>query len=681
MRALLRAVGRGFRNHALALLTLLGFGVTVALTATGGVYLASRDPRFCITCHYMEPYYRQWQTSTHAEVSCVVCHPVRPVANAVAALRYATGTHDARPRAEVANESCLTGGCHDGRLAEGKLTFGGKIHFDHATHLQRVRRGQKLQCTSCHSQIVQGEHIAVTESTCFLCHFKGVGEAQAIGGCTTCHGTPSGTVQHEGFSFSHDTYLKVGVACQQCHLQVTVGDGQAPTERCYSCHVERLEQYRDAELIHTRHVVEHGIDCFRCHEKIEHGRIRMIRALETACENCHQSLHSPQKEIYLGSGGQGVPDTPSRMFAAQVSCDGCHTRAVTTGAPEFREANMEAQRQSCVTCHGPGYDLMLDDWRLAMNQITDEVGAEVDRAEASLRRASGGRRDLTQARLLVEKARHNQDFLKFGRGVHNVEYAVKLAKATNGFIDQAQSQLQPGYQAPARSRLLSTPDGYCAILCHARTGLPETTPFDQMTFPHQLHVEGVEVPCTSCHSPDKHKTRTITRSECMACHHGAQDIACAHCHPAQEALYRGTATAWGVSGEADVMATAGTACTDCHDLSAPHSIEGVQQACVRCHEAGFDEMLAEWVNEVQKGVGEVNLQLAEVRRLAETGAQRDQPAVEGTKLADQAARLVQLIEQGKGTHNHPLSMKLLGQAKDQLERAGKLLRGEVTASH
>jgi hypothetical protein len=34
---------------------------------------------------------------------------------------------------------------------------------------------------------------------------------------------------------------------------------------------------------------------------------------------------------------------------------------------------MEAQRQSCVTCHGPGYDLMLDDWRLAMNQITDEV--------------------------------------------------------------------------------------------------------------------------------------------------------------------------------------------------------------------------------------------------------------------------------------------------------------------
>ncbi|MFA6108209.1 MAG: hypothetical protein WDA75_05500, partial [Candidatus Latescibacterota bacterium] len=231
-----------------------------------------------------------------------------------------------------------------------------------------------------------------------------------------------------------------------------------------------------------------------------------------------------------------------------------------------------------------------------------------------------------------------------------------------------------------RSRPLSTPDGYCAILCHARTGLPETTPFDQMIFPHQLHVEGVEVPCTSCHSPEKHKTRTITRSECMACHHGAQDIACAHCHPAQEALYRGTASAWGVTGEPDAMAAAGTSCTDCHDLSAPHSIEGVQQACVRCHEAGFDEMLAEWVNEVQKGLGEVTLQLAEARRLAATGAQRGQPAAEGVKLADQAARLVQLVEQGKGTHNHPLSMKLLGQAKDQLERASKLLRGEATVS-
>ena len=37
---------------------------------------------------------------------------------------------------------------------------------------EEMTRGIKLRCTSCHSQIVQGQHMAVTATTCFLCHFK-----------------------------------------------------------------------------------------------------------------------------------------------------------------------------------------------------------------------------------------------------------------------------------------------------------------------------------------------------------------------------------------------------------------------------------------------------------------------------------------------------------------------------
>ena len=57
------------------------------------------------------------------------------------------------------------------RLLEGEIQFG-RIRFDHRNHLFGERRGMKLRCTSCHSQIVQGNHLAVTPSTCFLCHFK-----------------------------------------------------------------------------------------------------------------------------------------------------------------------------------------------------------------------------------------------------------------------------------------------------------------------------------------------------------------------------------------------------------------------------------------------------------------------------------------------------------------------------
>ena len=677
MRAMFRAFGGGLKTHALGLLSLIGLGAAAGLVLLGGVYVASQNSGFCATCHYMEPYYRQWKTSTHAETPCVSCHPVRPVTIAISAARYATGTHDVRPRAEVANGLCLQSGCHDTRLMEGKSAFKGKIHFDHSTHLARLRRGKRLQCTSCHSQIVQGEHIAVTEETCFLCHFKGVGEAQAIGRCTNCHGTPKETVQHEGFVFNHDSYLKVGVACQQCHLEVTEGKGNVPKDRCFSCHVEHLEQYEDSEFVHAKHVTEHDVDCFRCHEKIVHGEIRMIRALEPACENCHKGLHSPQKEMYLGSGGEGVPDTPSRMFAAQVSCDGCHTRAIHLGTPEFDETNLEAQRQSCVTCHGKGYDLMLDDWLREMDRLVRMLGPQVEQAEDELQRADRADSDVMEARLLIQKARHNYDFLKFGRGAHNVEYAVQMIRAATGYLDRAMAQMKGDYRPPSRSRVVTAPDGYCTVLCHARLGLPEETRFERMTFPHSAHVEDLEIACTRCHSPEKHKMRVITRSECMACHHEAEDIDCAHCHPAQNALYTGEAAAWGATGDADVMAQGEVACGGCHDLSEPMSIAGVQETCVACHEAGYDEMLGEWLNEVQEALGRASLLAEDVKRRMQTARQQGQDTAGAEELLRQAEPLLELVEKGKGAHNYALSGDLLQKAEEKLREAMSLIGGAV----
>ena len=57
-----------------------------------------------------------------------------------------------------------------------------------------LRRGKKLRCTSCHSQIVQGSHMSVTTSTCFLCHFKDQHFNQGLGTCTRCHQIPQEAV-------------------------------------------------------------------------------------------------------------------------------------------------------------------------------------------------------------------------------------------------------------------------------------------------------------------------------------------------------------------------------------------------------------------------------------------------------------------------------------------------------
>lgn len=578
----------------------------------------------------------------------------------VAALRYATGTCDMRPRAEVANTSCLQAGCHQDRLLDGESATEKWMRFRHAAHLSEARRGLQLHCTSCHGQVVQGGHVTVMKETCFLCHFKGPGRAG--GGCTACHGIPEGIVRRERLTFSHDAYLESGVSCEQCHVQVAEGDGRVSQDRCFSCHVERLERYEDAQFIHDIHTAGHGVDCFRCHEQIQHGRMRMIQALEVACENCHQDLHSPQKELYLGSGGAGVPDTPSRMFLAQVRCDGCHTQKALVGVPESDQAVLEAQRQACVTCHGKGYDRMLDDWRRGLDQLVRELGTEMERAEAELQRGAAR----SETRVLVEQARRNYDLVRLGRGVHNVDYALALLRAAVGYLDQAMPRLRPGYQAVVRSPLLTTPDGSCAPLCHNSLGLPERLRFDQLEFPHRRHVEA-EVFCTQCHPPDQHRMKVIARAECSACHHRLPEVACSPCHPLQEALYSGKVAGWGV--EPDVMAAEEVSCQDCHGLPVSRSIPVIQKRCVECHEPGYGGMLHEWIGQVQEGLARAGLLAREAEECLATARKQKRNIAAAEELVAHAAGLIELVEKGKGAHNLALSLKLLRQSEAQLRQA------------
>jgi hypothetical protein len=158
---------------------LLGFLCLLALLV--GLFEYSTSPRFCNSCHIMRPYYHAWKTSSHNFVPCVECHyppgkrdELRVKFQAMTqVVKFVTRTYGSRPYAEVEDASCLRDGCHETRLLEGKVTFKRGIVFDHKPHLTEARRGRKLRCTSCHSQIVVGTHMVVTESTCFLCHFKG----------------------------------------------------------------------------------------------------------------------------------------------------------------------------------------------------------------------------------------------------------------------------------------------------------------------------------------------------------------------------------------------------------------------------------------------------------------------------------------------------------------------------
>lgn len=270
-----------WRAHVLWIVVLAV--LVTAGAATAGLWKVSTSPRLCNSCHIMQPYVEAWKASKHANVTCVQCHYPPGFRDTLwvkyqalsQVVKWATHTYSSKPFAEVEDGSCLRSGCHDRNQLAVKKVFKRGVMFDHARHLDGGRRGVQLRCTSCHSQVVVSTHIQVTESTCFLCHFKGTmagRELHPLAGCMGCHQTPPGEIVLGTVRFNHEEVRRRGVACQSCHLNVVEGDGAAPRERCLSCHnqPDKLARYGDQPFIHAAHVTTHNIECGRCHTTIQH---------------------------------------------------------------------------------------------------------------------------------------------------------------------------------------------------------------------------------------------------------------------------------------------------------------------------------------------------------------------------------------------------------------------------
>jgi nitrate/TMAO reductase-like tetraheme cytochrome c subunit len=418
----------------------------------------SMKPDFCRSCHLMEPYYQAWHNSTHKNVPCVDCHFEPGLENTLKgkwqassqAVKYITQTYGSKPHAEVRDVSCMRSGCHEKRLLEGKVNWevqtvrGGKvtIRFDHTPHLTEVRRGKQLRCVSCHSQIVQGQHLVVTLDTCFVCHFKGLEHGrneQVIGGCKGCHDAPKEQIRLATGMFNHSEYVGRGVTCENCHSDSVKGDGAVPKQFCWNCHNQekQIARYSETNFIHQTHVTDHKVECSSCHVQIEHNLtagapkdVRTVSATHAvvesgSCGTCHEETHGGPAELYRGTGARGIPDMPSPMFRAQVDCIACHkAKKQSNEAAEVLGQTFVAVQESCNYCHGSKYDTVLDTWKRLIDGQLAKTQREYDSARATVDAATLSGTDKLRADRLLDDAVHNIRLIKLGHGVHNVNYAT-----------------------------------------------------------------------------------------------------------------------------------------------------------------------------------------------------------------------------------------------------------------
>jgi nitrate/TMAO reductase-like tetraheme cytochrome c subunit len=415
---------------------LLGTFLLFLLVLTGAAGWYTSRSVFCSSCHIMEPYYKSWQESAHKEVACIECHfppgfgqKIRgKMLGLVQLAKYVTKSEGPRPAAEIPDASCLRSGCHEKRLLSGRVTFRG-VPFDHTPHLGDLRRGKKLRCTSCHSQIVQGQHITVTTSTCFLCHFKNELFNEGLGACTRCHQIPDEKFDlGGGIMFSHDLAYEKGVDCVNCHGDVIRGEGEVPRERCLSCHnrEEDLKRIGDHEFMHRNHVTDHKIDCLHCHLQIQHSLDRdKLRHAAGNCTACHPDHHHEQLDMLHGVGAKEIPSLPSAMLATRADCQTCHrVKDVSPTGTVLWKGSAEI----CGMCHDAAEVGRIESYHGQLRASLAELQSSITRLREALPSARLAPQRSAAMAAELDDLQHDLSFLRAGNDIHNIHYARKLSQ-------------------------------------------------------------------------------------------------------------------------------------------------------------------------------------------------------------------------------------------------------------
>lgn len=570
--------------------------VIVPFLFYGAAEYTSR-PKFCNTCHYMEPFYESWQASSHSDISCTYCHFEPGLAGKIEGklnglyqlTKYVSLAYKkSKPWAEISDASCTREGCHQTQNLEGPIQFK-NVYFDHSHHLGELRRGKQLRCTSCHSQMVQGSHILVTEETCFLCHMKDRDIDTRLSECRTCHTDQIFLEKGSQLRYNHTSVVETGKSCQSCHVNTVEGNAPVSSQQCINCHwqTDFFARFDDPEFLHLNHVTNHKVECIACHTPITH-RIRREHALTGEdCRSCHQDMHTAQAQLFAGTVKGHVPTQPNPMYDAGLACQSCHifhTESIGGGD------TMVSSAEACDQCHGQGYGRILQEWEQYLSQQLRIVRDYLKDSRNQLRNISADSRSAA----LLDSAETHLALVETAKGIHNIQLSDQLLESAHKDISAA--LLQAGKTSKLREYMSSDKlvPSDCAN-CHFGIEQTRVTAYN-LQFRHDRHLsQGVT--CAKCHSNlRRHGELLLSREECLNCHHSQEEKACSTCHPAQQELLSGQTPFF--QAEEDLMWQVDIRCPDCHLVEAG-IVRKTPDLCADCHDESYPEMVLDWRADIQ----------------------------------------------------------------------------------
>ncbi len=183
-----------------------------------------------------------------------------------------------------------------------------------------------------------------------------------------------------------------------------------------------------------------------------------------------------------------------------------------------------------------------------------------------------------------------------------------------------------------------------------------------LPFPHKKHIARI-LNCDVCHaSGEEHGKIRKTRVECLRCHHQTASN-CTNCHETQIKFIQGEAFGEKESSP-DVMAKE-VKCVECHtSISSRHSLAEVKKACVKCHEAAYEEMTEGWQKEVSGQMKRLKHSLDVLRAQKEGMLDPERRTI----LSGNVEEILNAIERdkSKGVHNFNYAKKLMSEAEKRV---------------
>lgn len=385
----------------IGIILILGFNVAIFLPT----YTTTKES-FCITCHSKQTYSEFWRKSeVHPRIDCSQCHATGheliPSIN-IFSLKPRKAEAGFSAKVDRINPNCKR--CHEDLIRNEPTEYKynvWRVKIPHQFHVELLDRS----CISCHYNVYHDPKIPPTfrppKEACFECHKRKKTSCvkchpkEAIllpitneishSTCNKCHrGFLDAEIKIYGIDFPHRRHLPRAVTCNYCHLNSN----------------------KHGEIIVDR------AGCIGCHHK----------KTNSTCAPCHRI----QEQFIKGVALIGV-EGKSDPMAGEVGCNGCHGNISRGHSPQ-------EIKHSCLDCHGPGYDKIVEQWQSEISERVRRAKRHLLVLRAKFRHSKTDVPEeitstVKKAETIIELVERDKS-----RGAHNFPYSKGLVVKADDYL-------------------------------------------------------------------------------------------------------------------------------------------------------------------------------------------------------------------------------------------------------